>query len=209
MGDDRQEPCRARARRRARIRPARLDQHRHQERAQCGRRLSRAQGFHAAGRADRLHRQRQAVARRRARRPRSHRRPLRRRGADLPLRQEHRGAARRDAGPDSDGRIRRTARCDPESASRSASVGAVSPAHHPEPARRHHERDAARRHHARRREARSHHHRGRRLRLPRRRHAAGSARAGPLHRDRQPVQEGRTGPRARHPRRPRRICARA
>ena len=33
--------------------------------------------------------------------------------------------------------------------------------------------------------------------------------AGPLHRARQPVQEGRAGPRARHPRRARRICARA
>ncbi|MEZ0045305.1 hypothetical protein ABIA42_004184 [Bradyrhizobium sp. USDA 327] len=191
MGDDRQEPCGAGARRRTGVRAARFHQHRHQERAQCGRRLSRAQGFCAAGGPDLLHRQRQAIARGRACGARSDRRPLRRRGADLSIRQEHRRAARCDAGPDSDGRARRAAGCDPEGASRGAPVGAVSPAHHPESARRHHERDAARRHHARRRKARSSHHRGHRLRLPRRRHAAGRARTGPLHCDRQPVQEGR------------------
>ena len=55
----------------------------------------------------------------------------------------------------------------------------------------------ARRSLARRRKARSHRHRGHGLRLSGRRAAAGGAGAGPLHRARQPLQEGRAGAVAR------------
>ena len=80
---------------------------------------------------------------------------------------------------------------------RSASVGAVHSADDPKSAGHDHAGLAPRRSAARRREARPHRDRGYSLRLSRRGNADGRARARPLHRARQPVEEGGARPRAR------------
>ena len=159
--------------------------------------ISRARGLVTGCGADRLHRQRQAMHRGRACRGGADRRPLRRRGADLSLHQGHRRPARRHAGAACDGRTRRSSGRGAKGPPRSASVGAVHSADDSKSAGHDDAGLAPRRSAARRREARPHRHRGYRLRLSRRRNAAGRARARPLHRARQPVEEGGAGPRAR------------
>ena len=159
--------------------------------------ISRARGLVTGCGPVRLHRQRKAMHRRRACGGGAGRRPLRRRGADLSLHQGHRRTARRHAGAACDGRARRSSGRGAKGPPRSASVGAVHSADHPKSAGHDDAGLAPRRSAARRREARPHRDRGYGLRLSRRGNADGRARARPLHRARQPVEEGGAGTGAR------------
>ncbi len=156
-GDDRQKPgrhCSGRKRSKAALRQATSTGT--QACAKHLRRFSRPQRLDAQLRADRLHRQRPAMHCGRACRGGAGRRTLRRRGADLSLHQGHRRPARRDAGAAGDGRTWRAAGRRAEGPSRSASVGAVRSADHPESARHDHAGGAPHRSVARGRETRSH-----------------------------------------------------